>query len=191
MRGRTAALICGNFRRELEMAVEFEKLDGVEIAAFPAECNKLHGEHCTSICNSLNAPKKEYGGIHVFQGGCVPGLERRGLNCGNCFRHVEAICFYMFAEKAAVDALVKNGAYLLTPGWLGKWKYHLAGWGMDRSVAREFFAETARKLVLLDTLADPGVPGHLSELSDFVRLPSESIPVGLDFFRGYIRARLG
>lgn len=191
MQGKIAALICGNFRRELEAAVESERPDRVEIAAFPAECNKRHGAGRAFICDSLNAPKTEYGGIHVFQSACVPGLERPALNCGNCFRHMEKICFYMFAEKVAVDSFLKDGAYLLTPGWLEKWKCYLADWGMERGMAREFFAETARKLVLLDTLVDSASRNHLAEFADFVRRPSESIPVGLDFFRGYVRARLG
>lgn len=183
--------MCGNFRRELEMAVEAERLDWVETATFPAECNKVHEKNRAFICNSLNVAKREYDSIHVFQSACDPGIERPDLNCGNCFRHVERICFYMVAEKAVVDSHLKNGAYLLTPGWLENWKYYLADWGMERGMAREFFAETARKLVLLDTLVNSASRNHLAEFADFVRRPSESIPVGLDFFRDYLRARLG
>jgi hypothetical protein len=97
----------------------------------------------------------------------------------------------MIAQKSMTDAILKEGAYLLSPGWLGKWKIYLAQWGMKREIAQEFFAEFARKLVLIDTLVDPASTDHLTEFADFVGCPSESIPVGLDFFRDHIRAILG
>jgi hypothetical protein len=104
---------------------------------------------------------------------------------------MEELCFNVLAERDAIASFLRDGAYLLSPGWLEKWKTYLADWGMKREIAVEFFAESARKLVLLDTLVDPASANNLAEFSDFVRRPSESIPVGLDFFRDYIRTRLG
>jgi len=62
---------------------------------------------------------------------------------------------------------------------------------MERGVAVEFFAESARKLVLLDTLVDPASGYNLAEFADFVRRPSDTKPIGLDYFRNFILARLG
>lgn len=96
----------------------------------------------------------------------------------------------MIAEKNIVDSLLREGAYILSPGWLEKWRSYMAQWGMEREIAREFFAESAGKLVLLDTLGAPSSAIHLAEFSHFVGLRSESIPTGLDYFRNYIRVKL-
>src|SRR6185369_9985926 len=75
------------------------------------------------------------------------------------------------------------GAYLVSPSWLSRWREHLDALGFDRKTAHEYFAEFARRLVLLDSGICADSMDLLGELADYVGLPSEIIPVGLDLFR--------
>lgn len=182
--------MCANFQRELEVVLESKGMESVTMLEFPSKCHKPPAGLSVLFRDFLNVAKREYSAIHVFRSACGVGAENQGLISAGCFLHNEGLCFYMLAERKVVDPLLHGGAYLLSPGWLSKWKYYMDDWGMEQGMAREFFAESARKLVLLDTLVDQASLSHLAEFSDFIGRPSELIPVGLDFFRDYICARL-
>jgi len=164
---KKAALICENYRRELEMVVKSEGVDDLEIVTFPANCHKSYREKCSFTYHPLNLAGKGYDSIHVFGCSCVSGVECKHLTSGTCVHHREKLCFNMLAERNLVASFLEDGAYLLSPGWLEKWKTYLADWRMERGVAVEFFAESARKLVLLDTLVDPASGYNLAEFADF------------------------
>ena len=85
-----------------------------------------------------------------------------------------------------VNALQGNGTYLLSPGWLRHWRKHVERWGFDRTTAIEFFGESLRKLLLLDTGTDRNSEQHLAEFGDFLQLPTDTLPVGLEFLGLYL-----
>jgi diguanylate cyclase (GGDEF)-like protein len=92
-------------------------------------------------------------------------------------------CFYLFTSRTLVDHYMREGAYLLTPGWLEAWPHRMAQWRFDQSTARQFFGECATKLVLLDTSVNPESARQLQELAAFLDLPAETVPIGLDHVR--------
>jgi hypothetical protein len=188
---KTAALICENYRREIEEVVLSEGIEDVDIFTFPANCHKSHMENRSFSCNRLIGEGSNYDGVHVFGCSCVMDAQCGHLATGACVRHKEEHCFNMLAEKKVLLPLFRDGAYLLSPGWLEKWRYYLADWGMERQIATEFFAESVSKLVLLDTRVDSHSADRLAEFADFIRRPSETIPVGLDFFRNYVVSKIG
>ena len=70
------------------------------------------------------------------------------------------------------------------------WRETLAGQGFDQPTACEFYAETTRKLVLLDTGVLPDARRHLADFAGYLGLPSQVLPVGLDYFQTYLSARI-
>ena len=58
--------------------------------------------------------------------------------------------------------------------------------GAERTAAREFIAESATRLVLLDTRVDATSAERLAEFAGFVGLPFEHVPIGLDFARLFL-----
>ncbi|MCK7476272.1 MAG: hypothetical protein M0C28_00800 [Candidatus Moduliflexus flocculans] len=66
----------------------------------------------------------------------------------------------------------------------GTGRPHLdARWPSDRKAAQAFFRELARKVVLLDTGVHPGIDRELKSFARFLRLPHETLPVGLEHFQ--------
>jgi PAS domain S-box-containing protein len=119
----------------------------------------------------------------IIGGGCLrglmppdPGLEDRAILA-------PSQCFHLVAPEAMVDALIAEGAYLLTPGWLAQWRQHLSAWGFDQQTAREFFQESTRELVLLDTGVNGESHGDLAAMGQYLGLPWRVIPVGLEVLR--------
>ena len=82
-----------------------------------------------------------------------------------------------------MDTLLRQGAYLLTPGWLDNWQEQVKKMGFSQSAAREFFSSTTTKLVLLDTGIISQTKKQLSDFSSFVNLPTETVKIGLDFIQ--------
>lgn len=97
------------------------------------------------------------------------------------------MCYSMLAGETLVNSYNKQGYYILTPGWLVKWKsYVIDLWGFDSSTAKIFFKESASKLMLLDSGVYENIDVYLKEFSEFVSLDYTVIPVGIDYFRNHI-----
>ncbi len=96
-------------------------------------------------------------------------------------------CFSFLAPRPIVDQLLARGAYVVTPGWLEDWRLHLDELGFDRATAGEFFQESSRLIALLDTQVSARAAEQLREMGIYLGLPVESVPVGIDYFRLFLR----
>jgi signal transduction histidine kinase len=175
-----AVALCENFEPEARLVLEgpdFRGEDAVALVGFPASCGR---PPLTAEClrGELERAGVE-GRVDVFGEACCARLASRS----DCTVHRLGHCFYLVAPPALVDHHLASGAYLVTPGWLAHWPARLAQLGIDAATAPAMFGESMRRVVLLDTGADPGSRERLPEFGAFVGLPVETIPVGLDYLR--------
>lgn len=175
-------LVCRNFRREVDAVLEAEGLEEVSVCDYPPICGQPHAalgvlrgiaQRCGEECDEV-----------LFAGGCFMHV-RQELSqlLPECRVHCPDQCFYLMADRVIVDRAIESGAYVLTPGWLEQWRKQLGRWGFDKSTARLFFSESAKRLVMLDTKVYPGSAENLSEFSEYVDRPFEIVPVGLEHLR--------
>lgn len=176
-------LACPVIEREVRAVLAGASFAEARLLSFSASCMGPSTGGATGAASVLEA--------------AVPGCRRALLLCGGCLRDIPASlggrqvirvapgseCFSLFAPSDLIHGLLREGAYLLTPGWLSTWEARLEAWGFDEENGRAFFRESARKLVLLDTLTDARAPGLLEAFGRHVGLPASRIPVGLDFLR--------
>ena len=101
---------------------------------------------------------------------------------GKMFFEMREHCFHFLTNRAIVDHFIREGSYLMTPGWLSRWEDHIRAWGFDKATAQQFFHEFAKQILLLDTGVDPKAIEHLRDLAHFLELPYNILPVGLDVF---------
>ncbi len=185
MTDKLCILVCENFRREAAVVIESEGLEDVVVAPFPATCGRpkirwgdlddvirSHGHESSRIC--------------LMGGTCIAGLEDPPKGPDHCKTYRTDQCFYMLLNKDIIHNYIEKGAYLLTPGWLAQWREHVADWDFDQKTSREFFGEFASRLILLDTGVYGKNASHFQEFADFVALPHEIVPVGLDLFRMFL-----
>lgn len=92
-------------------------------------------------------------------------------------------CFHLVAPSPLVAAAQRDGAYVVTPGWVRNWRTRLTDWGFDQAGAREFFAESMKEIALLDTGVDPEVAARTADFADYVGLPLRVIPVGVELLQ--------
>ncbi|MEA3373449.1 MAG: ATP-binding protein [Campylobacterota bacterium] len=179
--GKICLLVCKSFEKEIKAIAE--AFSNIDILTYQAKCNFPHIKE-----NFDKELLNRYQKVAVI-GGCT-------LDAASLPKNIELFksenCFYMFAPKSLVDHHIKEGAYIITPGWLSNWKkYVTKSWGFDKSTAVEFYKEFCKKLLLLDTGVDSDAIENLKEFSAFVEQPYEVLPIGLDQFKLYVTNIVG
>ncbi|MDM8515560.1 ATP-binding protein [Desulfobacterales bacterium HSG16] len=184
MNNKLNILVCKNFEKELNAVIESENFDDVAFATFPARCGRppMKWDELNPAIRSCEDCRD----VYVLGSCCINGLDNHSKESGHNQVYKVGQCGYLFADQSLIDYYLKTGAYLLTPGWLESWRHWIDEWGFDRKMAQEFFRESCKQLLMLDT----GVVAESSELlhnfSDFIDLPFEIVPVGLGFFRLFL-----
>jgi signal transduction histidine kinase len=167
-------LVCEHLLPETQAAVQLQELSGVAVRAFAATCAAQPADRL-----ELAALVKESCADAVEIIGCQC-LERELKVPGARIRRAEQ-CVHLLCGPTLLRHLRQNGAGLILPGWLARWQEQAAGCGNDpRRLQTELVGHDVRRLVLLDTGTDAQVGARLAELADFLKLPAEILPVGLE-----------
>ena len=173
---------CPHLLPELKKVLDAGDYPDTEIAPFAPPCG--HPQKAENFRDRVFAACELSSDDQVFVlGSCCPaGMERGSSLPSRCRLLREDQCFYHFADANLIDQLMDEGAYILTPGWLSRWRAQLDQWGFDQPTARDFFNEGMSRLVLLDTGVSPDCARQLEEFASYVSLPCRTIFIGLDHF---------
>ncbi|XCN71481.1 MAG: ATP-binding protein [Candidatus Electrothrix aestuarii] len=171
-------IVCENFYPEVEASVRQQGLTNVIVRSYPSHCcaSPLNWSELAGISDKVQADVTVISGSY-----CLRALELPPEKAESCRIRLYGQCHHLLLNPTLVDALQRNGTYLLSPGWLSRWQSHVRVWGFDRATAAEFFGESLRRLLLLDTGIDPKAQQHLAAFGDFLHLPTETLAVGLEF----------
>ncbi len=170
-------VVCENLKREVSAVVAARGWTDVRPVVTAARCDRTPAdwealrplfEPTTSGCAA---------GCVLGTTACLPATPLPARRWGVARR---PLCMQLFAPGPLIEHLLAGGAYLVTPGWVARWKHHVAAWGYDRDTARAHFHEFARRIVLLDTGVDPDAPRNAAAFAAFLDLPHETLPVGTD-----------
>ena len=181
MNDKTCILVCNYFAKEVKVAVQSQNLVNVDVKTFPARCGRppLKTEEIQQLINSSKCTQH-----CVLGSACLKELKSDINNTTNLC-HFD-VCFEMILNKDLVNHYIKNGAYLVSPGWLNNWESEIEKLGFNKETASDFFQETCKTILLLDTGTDKQSAKQLADFASFVNLPFESIPVGIGFLEMYI-----
>ncbi|WP_339137315.1 MAG: ATP-binding protein [Candidatus Electrothrix sp. GW3-4] len=178
MKPRCCFIVCKNFFPEVQAAVQQQGLEEVEVRSFPPHC-------CSAPLTwpeLVDTVRRSWADAVVILGSyCLHELTAPPEESSRCRIYRKEQCHHLLCSPTLVDAVQQNGTYLVTPGWLHYWRTHISTWGFDRPTAIEFFGESLQKLLLLDTGTDPESEQHLAEFGGFLQLPTEELPIGLEF----------
>jgi diguanylate cyclase (GGDEF)-like protein len=177
--------VCRHFQMEIEAVAGDPEFSGIVTLTYPSFCE--HPQNDTTQWQREFASGTEPEDSIIIVGACCSSSGRNHACDDRLWIARLDQCFYLFASRSLIDYYMRQGAYILTPGWLAEWREHIGKWGFDRETARQFFAESATKLLLLDTQVDPDSACKLAAFSEYLGLPAETLPVGLDYFRLFLR----
>lgn len=172
-------IVCPLFRRELDVLRAEGRLGGAQLETLQRSCDP--GVSARVKLGATIEHRAASRPCTLCLGGeCLRGVTVSPLVAERVRIFAPPTCFELLAPSELVDRLIAQGSYLVTPGWLGQWRSFLAEWGLDRETARLLFRESARRVVLLDTGVRADVVDLLAEFADYIGLPCEVVPVGLE-----------
>ncbi len=172
---KTGIYVCNIFKEELKEALRNCDFDDFELHTFPSVCHSLSG-----TMEPVRINESKYSSNIIYGGTCLNGFDKKSYKKIYSLVNKD-VCFYQIASKSMVDDLLKQRAYLITPGWLKHWKEYIKMWGFTREQVHEYFTDSCNNLVLLDTGVDDRTEELFKKFSDFIDIPNKRIPVGLDF----------
>ncbi len=175
--------VCSHFRLEVNTILsEYEHLKVIPLF-YPPFCifRSLSSKMITKTLE--NIPDNC---ILNLLTGCMIDKHDLNENQKRIVHKNEHSCFYFLLNSEMVDELTAKGNYLISPGWLSHWREYLKYWGFSQELAVEFFKESARQLVLLDTGVIPDIEQEMQAFAEYISLPFQIIFTGLSHFRLYL-----
>jgi diguanylate cyclase (GGDEF)-like protein len=178
-------VFCTSYQKEVEEIFRSQAWDSVDHLFLPEVCRypQLKKQAEKELATLQENPETQ---IHIV--GCY-------INCIGCQNDHQATkfsdfeqCLHLIIPPAEVTHYFNQGIYLLPPSWLSNWEEHLSRWGLDQQTAREMFHESSNKLLLIDTLVSADSPKQLAKLGQYLDLPTDRMPIGLDFMKMILSA---
>jgi len=172
-------IVCEHYSAELENLSLTARYNDLEVRFFPGRCG-MPPIDWPELRDSLD-DNLENKTLHVISSGCIANLPEKDQRIFQQYNYRLSQCLHTVVNPDLADYYVKQGYYLVTPGWLRRWREILAEWGFNRDTAQSFFKDTSSAVLLLDTGIDDKALANLKAFSSYINLPSESVNVGLDY----------
>jgi PAS domain S-box-containing protein len=149
----------------------------VELKSFASHCAAKPFDE-EGLLKLLGDQVDQYNKIIVIVSTCF----RKAKNSLQNFENIEVVkleqCFEILFSLPSVYHFIKQGNYLVTNGWLRNYKQHVREWGFNPKTAKNYFGESVKRVLMLQT----GLPGdyqaNLEALAEYMGLPYEVFPIG-------------
>jgi signal transduction histidine kinase len=176
-------LVCEHLRTEVEEALAAEGFDRVVALAFTADCDRPPNDP-QPIIKMVEAAGCS--SSVILGGSCLERIHKP-LAAAKITLHQTENCLELLVNKSIVDNYFAQGVHILTPGMLRQWKDKTTEWDFQGDQAKDYFNESVSRFVLLDTGVDPDVKKALKAFAKYAGLPTETLPVGIDLLRHFLR----
>jgi len=177
--------VCNFMVPEVSHVIKNGDYPDVELLSFPASC-LTNQNHCNDFSALEIKPHSANSDTIIIGSNCHSSAKTKKTLPEN----VEAIClqqcFEIFINRELVLHYIGKGYYIITNGWLQKYKQNIAAWGFEKEMANTYFRESMKKILFLDT----GIPGDflpgLKAISDYMGLSYDILPVGLSHCKSVV-----
>ncbi len=186
MADKLCIMVCRHLEQEVRAIGNSEGFEDVMVMTYPANCEDMPLD-VDQLAEAINSCKKNYNYLHIFESFSASDIQGKLGRVENCCFHKQEGCYYLFAGKDVLDRYLTEGAHLLTPGQVKNWRRYIEASGFDQKTAQGFWGESTTRLLLLDTGVDTRSADYLKEFAAFVNRPFEIAPVGMEYFRLFLR----
>ncbi|WP_214084382.1 HAMP domain-containing sensor histidine kinase [Methanoculleus sp.] len=177
-------LCCENLAREMAAVVAAGEFPGALTGTFCMDCDGKRLRWGDGIEAPFSGMRETCDRICIL--GCGERIEPPALPGPGPVVVVLDVMRGVLLPEPFFDACVREGALMVVPGILPRWREHLAALGFEKGAPAEVFRESVRKIVLIDTGIDPASSRLLAALGEELRIPTERIPVGIEPLRRYL-----
>jgi signal transduction histidine kinase len=196
--GKTGFLSCSLLAHEVQRVTERLGLNGAPRVSFHSDCHAPSGcapwppgrverllEECDQVVALCMNCRRPGNGVGPRQGS-VASIESAKIRLVSVQTQGE-----LFLGGDATSRALAEGAFLVLPGWLARWRHIVVdSWGFDPETARTFFAESATELLVLDTGGPADWEQECEAMAAFVGLPVERRFVGISHLEALIEKAL-
>ena len=176
--------VCQNIAPELVFLVDKHAYADVSIEVLDADCVKplLSSSELMKLVRSAAHSEN----IRIIGSVCVKSvdMELEGKfkihNLGNCFE--------LLLNNGIIKDYIARGYYLISSGWLQHCWATFESWGFDEHSIKEFFRESASKLLYLDTGVMPDFEAELQKVAAYVGLDFDVLDVGIDYCEHFLHS---
>ncbi len=157
----------------------------VKLISFSASCsgNNMAKDSIESIVKKNNL---EHNDLVILSSICLGTKEKIETHSDITIITLQQ-CFEPLLNNKLLLHFIKEGYYLASNGWLRMLDQHIRNWGFkDKQSAHSFFTESMKGIMFLDTMIPGDYLPNLKALSNYMDLPYEILPVGLDNCKLYI-----
>jgi hypothetical protein len=187
MKKRLQLYVCQSYLPEVNQILSSGDYPDIKLLGYPANCMSfpLAIQPDTILADNTLKKGEE---IVLVGSSCVrtpPADIKSNRRIG--IYHLD-YCSEVIFSKELIEYYIQKRYYLVTSGWLINYKSHIKNWGFDPEMAKKFFAESADRILLLDTGIDKDYQQKLDVLSDYMGLPCEILPVGLSHCKRLIES---
>lgn len=169
--------VCQNLFAETQRIIDLENLNGVDVVSLPCDREKISqfGERDEELL------KQEYDQFFF-----VCRYQEQVLQDGESNDSLfHSSCKVYLVGKNLLDWLRGQGGLLVTPGALRLWREQ--GRSGAQSISGNLLNDDLTKLILLDTGIDNKSSENLSLFAESCKIPAETIKVGLDYYRLFLK----
>ncbi|HKK33155.1 MAG TPA: response regulator [Desulfomicrobiaceae bacterium] len=190
-----AIIVCTTLLGELEAVLPESEGDNGKIIPIPCQCHlpqALKNSHLESALHKAETEGVSPADIIVLGSYSPPinAIPSTPTPAAGPFFGNEHQCLELLCPPRLLEHFQSRRGFVVSSGWLPRWKSIVRAWGFQPSDLQDFFRESAEKIIFLNTLDSPCSRDRLQEFADTVALPVETIPIGLDFFQHVVLNRI-
>ncbi len=177
---------CNFLIPEVAQVIKDGDYPDVKLLSFPAKCpnTSIKAEQISELTSKIDPKTSD---IILIGSSChIP--DHKALKNKDLTKiHLEQ-CFELVINRETITHYISKGYYLVTNGWLRSYEKNIKHWGFDKNIAKLFFQESMKGILLLDTKIPGDYLPNLKALSEYMGLPYEILPVGLSYCKRYINS---
>ncbi len=179
--------ICTNFILELKEILNELNNPDIEALLFSPLCNTGNITSAEFDKLKIRIRKED---VLIVLGSCIRYTESKETPTNNIILNHDDSCFSLFINNELIQDYLIHGNYIITPGWLINWKAQIKAWGFDQTTAQDFFEESVKQFLLLDTGVIENIENYLIAFSGFINKPYQIIKTGLSYFKMRIQSEI-
>ena len=184
MKRNFGIVICDKYLLELSTVINQLNVKNVKAYSVSSNCLNYKKSDVSLIQQELKTLKAQLDETKVLVPDTCLGCNSNQCvkNCNKCA--LNDSCIELFIPRSFYHQLIEEGNYIVTPGWLKNWKTIVTdNWKITGNISKEYFADIARYLCVIDTGVYEDYSIYLNDFIEFSGLESRKINIGLDYFQ--------
>jgi len=172
-------VVCKNIEKDIKKVIKEIGNDDINIITYDTACIYTKNEKINyeKWWNNLNLSTENTVFIQTKSCGIGRYLENDIKDYSKYFMNN---CLSFCLDDSSIEKYVKEKKYVVTGGWISRWKENIKKQGFIKENAKLFYQSFANEILVLDSNTQDDLKEKSEEFSKFVEIPYVIEPISLD-----------